>query len=307
MKRLFVIGIVAWLFLSGCSININGFQMDSKHDFNTYDEFLTVIEDLDQDYFTIEEQLEVDIDDVNSLALGSIFEDVELKYEDRETVKIQYFGVFFDKTDKDEFKLEVKDKGAVEFYAKWGKMRGPGKAMMVAYLPESFKEDLTLNTVSGDIRSNRIYAEDILVDVVSGDFDIKVIEGGSLTVNSVSGDVTVDKFVGEDVTIDTVSGDIEFISEDVEKFTLETVSGDIDLGVDEQKGDFRIDSTSGSVDINIKEINADLDLRSTSGDVKVVQSLSDVSSKGDHKLKATAGNGKYNININTVSGNIDIR
>lgn len=308
MKKLFLVGMVAWLFLTGCTFNIGDFDtIDSNYRFANYEEYLDIKDTIDSDYFTVERVEKVALDDVHSLTLATIFEDVNVYYEDRDDVVIRYFGIFSDKTNNKEPEYEIDMSGRVVFEVSWKKLVGSNHALMEVVLPESFKNDISIKTVSADIAGDSLVAEDVYLKTVSGDVDFKKIESDNLDASSVSGDIDVFEFMGKDINIDTTSGEIRVTASQSEGYSISSVSGDVDLTLDAQTDDIYIDTVSGKVNLTIKDADASLDFKSTSGDIRTDLQLKDVSINKDNQLRAEVGKGQHTIRIKTVSGDIDLR
>ncbi|WP_175413042.1 DUF4097 domain-containing protein [Clostridium sp. AWRP] len=176
------------------------------------------------------------------------------------------------------------------------------------YVPKSYAKDLDISTTSGDILFNSdMKLNDINCIQSSGDFKMN----NSITANNVD--------------IKTNSGDIGITSLDSKHYNIQAISGDISVKSISGSGNAKI--VSGDIKMNYKSIDEYAKASSTSGDVKMVlpQNLSfkfegkctsgdikgdfPLTYENDRKSKASAqvGNGPYKtINVNTVSGDIDI-
>ncbi|MBI9011061.1 MAG: DUF4097 family beta strand repeat protein [Clostridiales bacterium] len=345
MKKLFVLGLVTWVFLTGCSVNFMNGTINSKYQVSTYEEFEEVKKDLDSGYFAVERIENMSLKDVDAMQVSTIFEDIEVIYEDRKDVEIQYFGFFSDKLSSDEPEYNVSTSGKFVFEVEWRNLIGANYGKMRIFVPEKYEEDFTIKSISGSIEGRELFAKDTTVKSTSGkiaidllrveDLDISSISGsiniedikandvtlsttsGSISVrkvesdelkmSSISGKLKIEEMKADDVYLDTTSGSVIVSNAENEAMDIKTLSGRIEYTLEEQKGDIKLNSTSGDVDLEIKRNpNGKLDLRSTSGDVNCAYEVSDVSVKKDNKLKGTVGNGKYDIEIKTISGDIDV-
>ncbi|MCH4889138.1 DUF4097 domain-containing protein [Acidaminobacter sp. JC074] len=305
MKRLFLLGLIAWVFLSGCSVDFNLGSLGSNEAirFSGYDEFKKMEEELDSDYFAVDKSIEVKEKDVDALLFGTVSGDIEIVYENRKTVLIHYYGFFSDKDKEPEYKIS--EKGDVKFEVTWNNLRGPHHTEMMVYLPNDMDVSMTGDSVSGDIRSDKLLSEELKMNTVSGDIKLATVMAEKVTFESVSGKIHIEELEGEDLKAETVSGDVTIYS-DLETCRIDTTSGDINLEVKEQKGDLNIDTVSGDVSLASKKYNASIDLDSVSGDIQVQVNM-DVVTKKDHSLTGKIESGKYAINIETVSGDIELK
>ena len=143
-------------------------------------------------------------------------------------------------------------------------------------VPETM--ELTLDTVSGDVRVGRL-AADLSVDTGSGDVALGTIAGSDIEVNTGSGNVRAQSLAGS-VEIDTGSGDIEIDrivgsleadtgsgsllvrAADAARIDADTGSGDIDLAF-AAVGDTEVSSGSGDITFHVSPTDgAAMDLRS---------------------------------------------
>jgi len=302
MKRLFVLGLIAWVFLSGCTVNYS-FGSNEAIKFSGYDEFEEIKSNLDSDFYTVEETLEVKEKDIDSLEVGTISGDIEIIYEDRETTLIHYYGFFSEKDSEPSYRID--DKGAVKFDVDWNNLKGPHYTEMKVYLPENLKVSMTAASVSGDIEGEKVISESLNIDTVSGDIKISEIEANDVAFKTVSGNSDVSDLIADDVSIDSVSGNISIMSQ-IDSCDIDTKSGSIRLEIKEQLGDIDLDSVSGDVNLVIESYNAALDLDTVSGDIDVNLEMSSVKKK-DHSLIGNVGAGQHDIHIKTVSGDIELK
>ncbi len=167
--------------------------------------------------------------------------------------------------------------------------------------------DLLVESVSGSQRIDA-RAQHWELSSVSGDIDARgAASGGSL--ETVSGDVTATGLSG-DVSFETVSGRGRLEAAKLVRLNANTVSGDLDFTVDPaQGGRIDVESMSGDVSIFVPEgISSRIEAESFSGRIssdfgKVVEE--------DHgpgsKLRATVGAGDATINLESFSGDLNVR
>lgn len=158
---------------------------------------------------------------------------------------------------------------------------------------QSAVPDLTLSTVSGDVEgSNSGDVQHASVQSVSGDVNISGI-GGDTQVKSVSGDVTATGGNFTRVTLENTSGDIhwEGALTGAARVSARSISGDVQLHFT-QAPDARFDVSSFSGDIN--------------SDIGPAPEKSSEYTPGK-TLTFSAGGGKGDVSINTMSGDVRIR
>lgn len=152
---------------------------------------------------------------------------------------------------------------------------------LTVLLPEGVALDtLKINGVSSDI-----VAEGVVADV--------------LTVNNVSGGVRMADLRAKSVTVDTVSGDVEMGVDQVTSMKVNTVSGCASLRFAREAEEVSVNTVSGNVEIALPH-NADVTakIHTVSGSVG-----GDLPMTRDGK-SYTCGSGRYDINVETVSGNV---
>lgn len=252
--------------------------------------------------------------------------DVQVETWDKSAVRVT--GELDDATKKfifeaDENDAHIKVKIDDSFFKhNWGS----GGSDLTVYIPESssleasgvstdydidgIQGGVTLGSVSGDIDAQNI-SKKIDLNSVSG--DIKISDSsGKMTVESVSGDVEVDG-KAQHFDVHSVSGDIEADIGFTELVDLASVSGDINL-LFELSDDGRVDASTVSGDIHLtfgnNKINAQFDLNTgPGGDIvnRITKDRPDTSSFiGSESIRFKSGNGSAVVEVETMSGSIEI-
>ncbi len=157
-------------------------------------------------------------------------------------------------------------------------------------------QDVTLRSVSGDIRINsKIVTNNMSLKTTSGDIEMGHLNSTSIEVNSVSGDVSGKTIEGKETKIKTTSGDIEldWITSELE---INSVSGDIELDYFNPFGSSNFKTTSGEIEIMLdKKASVKMRGDSVSGDIQFPHS------------ESILGDGENSISFKTVSGDIKVR
>ena len=177
---------------------------------------------------------------------------------------------------------------------------------LTVYVPESYKGDISISSVSGDVKSERILELNSLrIETVSGDIKVNSVSAPTVVANTTSGEIEFNKLNTNTSSLKTTSGDIK-VGSDVGTLTVDSTSGDIDMNLAEIKGASTINSISGDIEIAIEvSNNLTLEGKTSSGNVSSDINSSNIE-KGDKLLKATFNEGENKLNITTASGDIKL-
>jgi DUF4097 and DUF4098 domain-containing protein YvlB len=166
---------------------------------------------------------------------------------------------------------------------------------------------LNVNSVSGKLRLDSD-AKEVEVDSVSGNIDLTgKAERGHL--ETVSGNVRA-RGLGGQVKFETVSGDIDAENGDYREISAGTVSGDINLRGRPSK-DARVDVETMSGDVHLylpSDISAHLRVTTFSGSIRSdFGKVKEEEHGPGSSLDATMGNGDSRVNLQTFSGDVEVR
>jgi hypothetical protein len=91
-------------------------------------------------------------------------------------------------------------------------------------------KDARWHTVSGDLKASNLTVSNLVISMVSGNLDFEqVIIKSDLSLSTVSGDVKIEDSKAETVNISTVSGDIEAKEFYMQSVKFKSVSGDCNI------------------------------------------------------------------------------
>lgn len=169
-------------------------------------------------------------------------------------------------------------------------------------------KDIKLETISGNINGMNLVAEkSINVESISGEIIIKNTTSESIKSSTTSSDNKLIGIKSKAVDIGTISGNAELAGY-VGNINIETTSGDIRVENSELTGDIFIDTVSGKIDLNIpEESNFELKVETISGKLDTSNlNISNVKIK-DKKISGKKGTGEYNVELKTVSGDVNIK
>ncbi|MDK2597078.1 DUF4097 family beta strand repeat-containing protein [Pseudoalteromonas obscura] len=186
-----------------------------------------------------------------------------------------------------------------------------------------------IKTVNGDIKATQI-AGKVRLETVNGDIDGKELDGriryetvngdiedvgskGKIRFNAVNGSIESNTQATE-IRLENVNGEVEFDIAKLQELRLNTVNGEIEVRVKELLPNARVnlESVSGDADLYFpRDISAKFDIDAHAGG-KITNELSgDKVQKAKYgpsrELQFTVGSGDADIEIDTVSGRIELK
>ncbi|WP_167449413.1 DUF4097 family beta strand repeat-containing protein [Halobacillus trueperi] len=178
-------------------------------------------------------------------------------------------------------------------------------------VPDQTFDSLKLQTSSSSVKLHNLKAVSATVESSSGDIQI----GGAqinekLMVRSSSGEITLNHMDGSEAKaeIRTSSGhvrgdDISFVHTEAE-----TSSGDVNLNYRSLHGDIFAHTSSGNVELSFNDEPSSLtiDYDSSSGEELIQLGGIDYEERTEHKVKGQKGKGKYQVKVETSSGDFSI-
>ena len=183
---------------------------------------------------------------------------------------------------------------------------------------ECVSADIEVSGVEGDVQAETVSGDVEIVgpcrsanvDVISGDVTVEN-SGDSVEIECISGRVRVTgRKAG--VSVESVSGDVYLDFEVFRNLAVESVSGSIEVSGDlDSSGSFNLDVHSGSITLTVpSDVSADFEANTFNGDIET-----DFGHAGSRtskylpgqELDFSVGGGGADVEINTFSGNINIR
>lgn len=168
-------------------------------------------------------------------------------------------------------------------------------------IPERF--DASIDVGSGDVRLDRI-AGDLSIDTGSGEVRVGRVSGGEIRIDTGSGDVEAERLDGSSLVIDTGSGEVS-VGHIAGAARISTGSGDVTVGTD-AKDALSIDTGSGEVEILMPR-SAGAELAISGGEVDIDSDLGFNGRTDRRSARGTLNSGGPRMEINTGSGDIEIR
>ncbi|HEY6984836.1 MAG TPA: DUF4097 family beta strand repeat-containing protein [Rhodanobacteraceae bacterium] len=166
---------------------------------------------------------------------------------------------------------------------------------------------LNVNSVSGKLRLDSD-AKEVEVDSVSGNVDITG-KAERAHLETVSGNVRA-RGLGGQVRFETVSGDIDAENGDYHEISAGTVSGDINLrGKPSKDARVEVETMSGDVHLYLPaDISGRLHVTTFSGSIRSDFGKVKEEERGPgSSLEATLGDGNSRVNLQTFSGDVEVR
>ncbi|MDF0534071.1 DUF4097 family beta strand repeat-containing protein [Shewanella sp. A32] len=169
--------------------------------------------------------------------------------------------------------------------------------------------ELTIKTVSGNITA-RNTSGNIRLETVSGDIDDQG-SSGNISYRLVSGDLTADTSATK-IAADMVSGSAKLQLKHVDNLNLRSVSGDMDVNLASLDTKAQLDSVNANINLIFSGLpDAEFNINGGPGG-KIYNELTDakpITSKYMHSevLKFQTGSGKADVNITTISGDINVK
>lgn len=237
----------------------------------------------------INEEKTAQLDDIDMINISSSFVDIKVTTEDRDDVRIHYYG----------------------------KMRTNVVPVLEV---EKVSKELKVKLVTPNTNTYRVVESDVVLEVF-----VPKSFSHNISITSSSADVYVKNLSLQNLSIATSSGDLELTNIISKLFTMSTSSGDILF--EHCMGDYKITTSSGDIELDLIDENGNVEVTTSSGDltillgdnanysVKGTTSSGDVKSKGPisinkdkfGKFEATLGSGKNTMKITTSSGDIEFR
>ncbi|MCD6107206.1 MAG: DUF4097 family beta strand repeat protein [Caldisericaceae bacterium] len=166
---------------------------------------------------------------------------------------------------------------------------------------EHLSGNITAKTVDGDIRINDV-AGDIKLESISGDVKGNNLSG-AITVSLKSGDIIVDK--GKlNGALKTYSGDVVLKDVLLERIELVSFSGDVRIIDASLNGNLFLKTISGDCVLKAKNLDAKIVAKTKSGDIIFKDKEGNL--KNIRNSEFLSGEGKYDIVLKTISGDVRI-
>ncbi len=252
----------------------------------------------------VELEATMSINGLRSIEFSGVSSDITVTRTNSNTITVKVTGNARNAPDL----ISEKNGSMGTFEVKWPKSitNNARDMKMEIFLPADYQENVSFRSVSGDIDiTEKSTFNDVTLNTVSGDINNNNTSSNSYSASSVSGDLSLSEIYSEDASLSSISGDIDYHG-NLESLTASTVSGDCNFSLESLTGRIKLNSTSGDIEIKLPEsMSASIDLSTVSGDLSSDIPILTTGSKKNH-LSGTIGSGNHSIEGHTVSGDIHI-
>ncbi len=175
------------------------------------------------------------------------------------------------------------------------------------YLNDDINREIIINTVSGFINAERIECNNFICQTVSGDISLKdIICMGTLDARNTSGVISLERIETQNIKSATVSGNLR-ISGNVGNVNVETVSGPVEVLLTGLRGQIALTGIAGDISLYVNASAAyDLNATTVTGNINVQGFDVKVNKQSEKTLQGRINGGGSAVNIKTTSGNIYI-
>ena len=172
----------------------------------------------------------------------------------------------------------------------------------------SGRGNLYIDTGSGSVAADDYSGDVLSIDTGSGSIRAASLEFGRAGVDTGSGNVEITSVTARDgLDVDTGAGSITLARVAADAIVLDTGSGRVSVELLSRAPSLAIDTGSGSVTLSVpSDLSAALDLETGSGGIDVDLPIR-VERRERDELRATVGDGRGSIRVETGSGGIRIR
>lgn len=266
----------------------------------------------------INEEKTFEAEEIKNINIDSSSADINIIEYDDNKVKVHIYGHFYKKyKDNNEPVIELNN-GQLDIMQSRkssimslginfniGELFNDNEMHMDVYVPKGYKDDINIESSSGNIKADNLELKKLDIDTFSGKIELKDVTADKVSLETSSGDISAGNIKADDLKINTFSGNNYYKSIDAQKVYFESSSGDISLGSVNTEV---IEGDTFSGHINAKEVKSkDGKFTTSSGNVIINYAefkkvICDTFS-GDVKFESAELN---DTQIETSSGNVAI-
>lgn len=295
MKKISAVLVCALVFMSvltGCGVHIFdkniSFGIGSRYSYDKAKEYTG-----SSDF-----SIDTGVKSITEIDIEWVAGDVTVKVTDSDKLRVFETGA---SNDDDKMRYRVNN-GSLDI--KWrakGRFNSNLKKSVTIEIPEALMGKLKFDAdlVSAEIKAEGLQFTELSVDTVSGNATFTDCSAEKILIESVSGDVDLAECTVDEISIESVSGDIR-AGRVFKKGDIETVSGRVILKCTETLDELDISTVSGNVDLVTVAKPRRVDVETLSGDIHYYGE-----NKGKKDFSDTNADGVGEINVETVSGDID--
>ncbi|MFZ0474191.1 MAG: DUF4097 family beta strand repeat-containing protein [Halobacillus sp.] len=192
----------------------------------------------------------------------------------------------------------------------FGFIRGDDLKLLIE-VPEQKLAFVKINTSSSEVSLSDLQVNHLIASTSSGDIEVSNLQmEEKLNIHSSSGDVTMTDIKGPNAVVDlsTSSGDIEGTGLLVHEMKADSSSGKVDVSHKRLAGNLTANTSSGDVTFSFEEERPSfmLSYQSSSGDERIQLDGIHYERRAEHEVKGHKGDQKYQIVVETSSGDFTL-
>ena len=323
-SRMFVIlGVV--LMVVGIILALANFTGLGLNSFSSFNQIFGIVRSNNND---VDVERTESVRGISHISVASVSDNINLIPVDSDEIKAHYYGSYSTSNPDYRPELVVEKKGSqlnieIKYQSNHVHVSFFSNLKLDVYIPMQFKDDLVINSTSGEVAVGRFELHEMDYSNTSGNLNAEWIDAEKATLSTTSGETMLaGKF--ESFKYTTTSGN--FVSDDFtsKKTEFNTTSGEISLAG--QMGDVKAEAISGNLNFSYSHFGNTIEANTVSGEVEIRLpedagfELEYVTVSGDAQcdfavsgsqakkgLKGTVGSGEGAVRINKVSGNLKIR
>ncbi|NPC94133.1 DUF4097 domain-containing protein [Bacillus sp. WMMC1349] len=241
------------------------------------------------------------VTEINHIDINAKHLTVKVKAEHRDDIKAELSGNSAHlKSSKQghTLRLSAQAKGFFSFFQ---------KNQLILRMPYQYKDDLSIRSVSGSVKmtGEHLSLRKLSLNSGSGSVKIDQLYADELSVKGTSGNIRLESIKTKTANIVSTSGNTE-LDNVTGKLSLKQTSGNLNASFSAINDAVSIDQTSGNTKLELPK-DADIKLQATAASGSIKHSYPFNETSGDRReLIGKNGNGKYKIDISLTSGNVSI-
>jgi lia operon protein LiaG len=232
-------------------------------------------------------------DGIKDIKIDTVDIDVDIIPTDTNSVKVHFHGTYSSNRDNipylkaenisDKLNIAIEKPNSVTM----GINYNFSDLKLDVYLPKTYSGNVFTDTISGDIKIENFSLSTFKISTVSGNLNASSLETKESEMHSTSGDAVIEGF----------SGNLSFNS----------VSGNLNVEYRSFNNNIKVHTTSGDAKIKLTDKSQfNLKFDSVSGDVESNFPVNKDNSPGSNHTEAVIGNSSNKIDVDTVSGDLEI-
>ncbi|MGP4068409.1 DUF4097 family beta strand repeat-containing protein [Halobacillus sp. B29] len=192
----------------------------------------------------------------------------------------------------------------------FGFVRGDNLELLVK-VPKQKLEVVNIGTSSSEVTLRDIQVSQLIAATSSGDIEVSSLEvDEQLNLHSSSGSVMMTNIKGSEAEVDlkTSSGDIEGKGLLFNEMKAQSSSGNVDVLHESMAGNLTAHTSSGDVTFSFEEEPQSfiLDYQSSSGEERIQLDGIQYERRAEHEVRGHKGDQKYQILVETSSGDFTL-